>query len=82
MSALSIESLSDQQVLDLADIQMSPDQQLALSKLLDDGREGLLNETTTLQLDQLMQIYRRGLVRKAQALKVAVSRGLRHPLDS
>ncbi len=82
VSDLPIESLPDQQVLDLANIEMLPDQQLALSQLLDDSREGKLNENTALQLDQLMQIYRRGLVRKAQALKVAVSRGLRPPLDS
>jgi hypothetical protein len=82
VSDLPIESLPDQQVLDLANIEMLPDQQLALSQLLDDSREGQLNENTALQLEQLMQIYRRGLVRKARALQVAVSRGLRPPLDS
>jgi hypothetical protein len=78
---LPIESLPDQQVLDLTNIEMLPDQQIALSQLLDGSREGLLNEATTLQLDQLMQIYRRGLVRKARALQVAVSRGLRPVLS-
>jgi len=82
MSDLPIESLSDQQVLDLANLEMLPDQQLDLSQLLDDSREGQLNENTALQLEQLMQIYRSGLVCKAQALKIAVSRGLRPPLDS
>jgi hypothetical protein len=33
------------------------------------------------QLDSLMGIYRRGMVRKAQALKVAVDRGLQPPLN-
>lgn len=33
------------------------------------------------RLDELMHLYRRGLVRKAQALKVAVERGLRPPLS-
>jgi hypothetical protein len=33
------------------------------------------------RLDALMQTYRHGMVRKAQALKVAVARGLQPPLS-
>jgi len=33
------------------------------------------------QLSKLMRIYERGLIRKAQALRVAVERGLREPLS-
>jgi hypothetical protein len=33
------------------------------------------------RLDELMQVYRHGWVRKAQALQVAVQRGLRPPLN-
>jgi hypothetical protein len=58
-------------------MQMEPEQQAALSNLLDRNREGELDNEEVNQLDELMQVYRRGLVRKAQALKVAVERGLR-----
>lgn len=74
-----VEFLPDDEVLALRDMQMDSDQQEALSDLLARNREGVLNEEEHSQLDELMQIYRRGLVRKAQALKVAVERGLRPP---
>ncbi len=78
---LPVEFLSDDQVSALCDMQMSPEQQAILDDLLSRNREGQLNETETLKLDELMQIYRRGLVRKAQAWKVAVERGLKAPLN-
>jgi hypothetical protein len=59
---------------------MSDQQQATLSDLLDQSRENRLNETARARLEQLMQVYRRGLVRKAQAIKVAVDRGLMPPL--
>jgi hypothetical protein len=34
-----------------------------------------------LQLEGLLQVYRRGMIRKAEALKVAVERGLRARLE-
>ena len=33
------------------------------------------------RLDELMHVYEQGLLRKAQALRVAVQRGLREPLQ-
>ncbi|HBY99549.1 MAG: hypothetical protein M5U01_33205 [Ardenticatenaceae bacterium] len=75
-----VEFLPDDEVLALCDMQMDSDQQEALSDLLARNREGVLNEEERSQLDELMQIYRRRLVRKAQAVKVAVERGLRPPL--
>ena len=45
-------------------------------------REGELNDNEQVQLDALMLAYRRGLVRKAQALKVAVERGLQPPIGA
>lgn len=79
---LPIESLPDEQVLALCDSQMLFDQQAALSELLARNQEGQLSEAETCQLDELMQIYRRGLVRKARSLQVAASRNLRSPLNS
>jgi len=76
---LPVEYLPDEQVLALCDAQMDPGMQGELSELLARNREGLLNQQAETHLDALMQIYRQGLVRKAQALKVAVERGLRGP---
>ncbi len=80
VSEISIDSLSDEQVLALCDMQMDEDQQQELSELLDQQREDQLTPTGHERLNELMTIYRRGWVRKAEALKVAVERGLREPL--
>jgi hypothetical protein len=76
-----VESLPDDQVLALCDMQMDVEQQETLGDLLARNQEGLLSSAERARLDELMQTYRRGLVRKAQALKVAVERGLRPPLN-
>jgi hypothetical protein len=78
---LPVESLPDDWVLALCDMQMESEQQEALSELLDRNRERQLNNEEANQLDELMQVYRSGLVRKARALKVAVERGLRPALN-
>lgn len=78
---LSVESLSDDQVLALSNAQMDQQQNDELSDLLARNREGHLDEAARQHLDALMQLYRLQLIRKAQALKVAVDRGLRPPLN-
>ncbi len=75
-----VESLSDDQVLALCELQMDSAREEELSELLTRNREGQLDTTERAQLEELMQVYRHGLVRKAQALQVAVARGLRPPL--
>ena len=80
-SEIPVESLPDEQVLTLCDLQMETQQQEVFSDLLARQREGQLNDTENSQLDELMQVYRRGLVRKAKALKVAVERGLKPALN-
>lgn len=77
---LPVELLSDEDVLQLRDMQMSDAAQAELSDLLAGQREGLLDETARQRLDELLATYRRSMVRKAQALKVAVARGLQPPL--
>jgi hypothetical protein len=72
-----VESLSDADVLALCDGQMDAGQQEELSDLLARNREGQLQGEESGRLDELMRVYRRGLVRKAHALQVAVARGLR-----
>lgn len=75
-----VEFLSDDEVLALCDLQMDPAEQAELSRLLAENREGTLGDQGRARLDELMGVYRRGLARKARALKVAVQRGLRPPL--
>jgi hypothetical protein len=76
-----VDSLPDDQILALCDLQMDAEQQAELSDLLARNREGQLDSTEHTRLEELMLVYRRGLVRKSQALKVAVERGLRPPLN-
>ncbi len=76
-----IESLPDEQVLSLCKLQLNPAQQSELSDLLARNRETSLTTADQIRLDELLNEYRRGMVRKAQALKVAVERGLQPPLS-
>jgi hypothetical protein len=71
-----IESLPNEQILALCNLQMSAQQQDIFSDLQARSREEQLNQQETNQLNELMQIYRCGLVQKAQAINVAVKRGL------
>lgn len=81
VTEIPIESLSDAEVLALADMMMDEATQEELAELLDDQREGQLDQTKRMRLDDLMQVYRRGMVRKSDALRVTVERGLRPRLD-
>mgnify|MGYP005846846699 CR=1 FL=1 len=81
LAELPVDALSDEEVLALASRQMAPHEQAELHDLLADNREGPLPEERRARLDELMRIYRQGMVRKAEALKVAVERGLIPPLN-
>lgn len=76
-----VEQLSDDQVLRLAQMELDAQQQSRLSDLLAKNREETLSLAEQRHLDELMQLYRQGLRRKAEALKVAVERKLIPPLD-
>ncbi|MBI5879762.1 MAG: hypothetical protein HZB53_19120 [Chloroflexi bacterium] len=80
-SESSVDTLPDDQLLSLCDLQMAPDQQTELSDLLERNRERSLRPGDEQRLDELMRIYRHGMARKAQAWRVAVQRGLRPPLN-
>jgi hypothetical protein len=54
---LPVESLPDDWLLGLCDMQMEPEQQAALSDFLDRDCEGQLNHEEANQLDELMQVY-------------------------
>ena len=73
--------LPDDQLLALRDMEMDPVEQAELSDLLAHQREGELIGEERFRLDALLTAYRRGMVRKAEALKVAVERGLQPPLS-
>ena len=77
---IPLESLPDGQILALCELQMQPEPQAQLGDLLARNQEEQLSKAEVKQLDELMQVYRQGLVRKAKALKVAVERDLRPAL--
>ena len=81
-ATIPVDQLPDDQVLALRDQQMSDAEQRELSDLLDQQREGMLTVTSRQRLDALLHIYRVGMVRKAQALNVAVERGLQPSLPN
>ncbi len=76
-----ISALSDSQVLELTELQLEPNQDARLSKLLDFQQSGILEESDRIELKVLMQICQEGLLRKAIALSEAVKRGLIAPLS-
>lgn len=76
-----VEWLSDEEVLALSEMQMTAEQDEELSDLLARQRESELDENGRHRLSELMQVYEQGLLRKSQALRVAVERGLREPLQ-
>lgn len=77
VAEITMVALSDEQLLNLCDLQMSEPEQTQMSLLLGKQRESELQLGELEQLDGLLRVYRRGMVRKAEALKVAVDRGLR-----
>ncbi len=76
MDDLPIEPMSNDDVLALAALQMPKDQQQELSDLLDRQRERLLSDDERTRLDKLMLVYRDGMRQKAEAIKIAVARGI------
>lgn len=78
----SVKSLSDSEVIAMSELQMESEQDLRLSQLLDEQQAGTLTEAERPELWTLMQVYQTLLVKKAVALREAVSRGLREPLSA
>lgn len=73
------DTLPDDQLLAAATWTLPEDQRQELIVLIDAYHERELTHAERSRHDDLMQIYRRNLVRKAQALQVAVERGLVPP---
>ena len=81
-SEIEVEKLSDAEVLALTELQMSPSQQTLMDEFQEKNGEGQLTNDEKKQFDALMEIYEDALLRKAQAFRVAVERGLIPPLSS
>lgn len=77
-----IETLPDSQILALCNMQLDEQQQATLNTLTEKQREESLTPADSQELQFLLGLYRRGLLRKAKALKVAVERGLLPPLSA
>ena len=74
---------SDQRVLEVADDPgLSREDDGRLSELLNHQQAGTLSIVERPELTALMEVYQTQLLRKAQALRESVRRGLRPPLSS
>lgn len=78
----SVKSLSDREVIAMSELQMESEQDLRLSQLLSKQQALRLTEAERPELWTLMQVYQTLLVKKAVALREAVSRGLTEPLSA
>ena len=76
----SVSSLSDEEVLALADSKMDAVQNERLGQLQTKGKRIGLTEAERYELLSLLQIYQLGQLRKSEGLAEAVRRGLRAPL--
>ena len=74
-------TMSDTEVLEMADGQMPADQSQRMSELLDRQREGTIERLERAELAMLMQFYQTGQLLKAGALAEAVRRKIREPLS-
>jgi hypothetical protein len=79
---LPVEALSDNEVLSLCRDELNPIFQYELRSLLYHHRERGLTGSESQRMDELLQIYRRGIIRKARAMEVAAARGLQDKLVS
>jgi hypothetical protein len=77
-----VTSLTDDEVLEFANLQMEKSQDKRLSFLLNRQQETKLTEGERIELRALMQIYQVGLLRKAQAQVEGFSRGIYSPPES
>ena len=68
---------SDEQVLAAADSAMPKDDDRRLTELLDRQQTGSITSEERSALNELMQAYQSGLLRKAQGVAEAYRRGLR-----
>ena len=76
-----VAALADDQLLGVCDQTMESADEQELNLLLVKQRERAIQDDERQRLDRLLDIYRRGILLKARALKEAVTRGLKPRLD-
>ena len=74
-----VSELSGKEVLALTKLQLTATEDRRLRRLLHRQQAGKLTREARPELISLMQVYQEGLLRKAQALREAVRRGLIEP---
>lgn len=72
----SVADLSDSEVLELANLKLSARQDKRMSQLLENQRERRITASEKIELESLMELYRKGNIRKAQGGLEAIRRGL------
>ena len=80
--AASVQEMSDERVLALAELRLSDEDDERLSDLLDRQQAGKLTAADRTELVLLIQSYEEGLLLKSEALAEAVARKLIPPLVS
>ena len=73
---LPVEMLPDEDVLALCNFEMNFLQKQELRGLLFAHRARELDDIENERMDDLLRLYRRGVIRRAQALEIAEARGL------
>jgi predicted transcriptional regulator len=81
ISETPMASWSDVRVLAAVDAHLSESDDARLGELLNRQQAGLLTPGERVETAELMEKYQDGLLRKARALREAVRRGLRDPLQ-
>ena len=76
-----IHQCGDEEVLTACDLELSTEDDRRLTELLQRQQAETLLVHEQAELASLMQVYQEGLVRKAEALREAVRRGLRGPVQ-
>lgn len=76
-----IHQCGDNEVLKACALELSVEDDCRLSELLQRQQAETLAVQEQAELASLMQVYQEGLVRKAEALREAVRRGLRQPVQ-
>jgi hypothetical protein len=77
---VSVSTLSDDEVLALANLKMEPEQNERLGELQAKGKTKGLTEDERPELLALLHTYQTGQLRKSEGLAEAIRRGLREPL--
>lgn len=75
------DKMSDDEILALTKIKISPEDQERLSELLFKSREIGLDEDEQRELDLMIEISERNMLKKSEALRIAVERGLIEPFS-